>query len=135
MFGYVVTSGMPAEIAAFAGVLLLAFAISFLVFFVYAAIVLMVIAKKTGTPGRWMAWVPIANFYLMAQIGGVPWWTLFAFLLFLIPFFGPAAFMGVVVWWWWKIAERRNFPGWYGILMLLPVVNLVVMGIMAWGSK
>ena len=35
---------------------------------------------------------------------------------------------------WWKIAEARQKPGWYGLLMMVPIVNFVVMGMLAWGD-
>ena len=102
--------------------------------YIYTAIALMTIAKKTKTPNAWLAWIPIANYYLMTQIAKVPWWTFFAFLLTLIPAVGAIAFMAVSVWWWWKIAENRKFPGWLGILTIVPIVNLIVMGIIAWNK-
>jgi len=30
---------------------------------------LLIIARKSNTPGGWMAFVPVANVYLMCQIG------------------------------------------------------------------
>jgi len=39
------------------------------------------------------------------------------------------------IWLWWKIAEARHYPGWYGILMIIPIVNFIIMGILAWGKK
>jgi len=69
----------------------------------------------------------------MTQIAKVPWWTLLiAIFGGVIPFFGGLAAMGIMLWWWWRIAEERNKPGWYGILMLVPIVNFVIMGIIAW---
>ncbi|HLD00916.1 MAG TPA: hypothetical protein VJC39_04170 [Candidatus Nanoarchaeia archaeon] len=103
--------------------------------YVYSSMVLMTIAKKTKTKNPWMAWIPVANIYLMTQIAGLNGlWTL-AILLPLIPFIGSLAMMGVIVWWWWKIAEKRKFPAWLALLMLIPLVNLIVMGVIAWGKK
>ena len=122
----------PAALMALFAGFLVAFLIFFAVMYVYTALVLMTIAKKTNTPNGWLAWIPIANVYLMTQLAGVPgWWTL-AILLAFIPFIGGLAFMAIMIWWWWKIAERRGFEGWLAILMLIPLVNLVVMGIIAW---
>ena len=33
---------------------------------------------------------------------------------------------------WWKIAQARQKHGWLALLMLIPVVNLIVMGLIAW---
>ena len=114
------------------GAFAVVFALISIAFYIYHAIALMHIAQKTKTQNAWLAWIPIANLYLMTQIAKVPWWTFLAFILVIIPFIGPLAFMAVVVWWWWMIAERRKMPGWYGILTIIPIVNLVIIGIIAW---
>ena len=102
--------------------------------YVYFALALQAIAKKTNTPNPWLAWIPVANVYLMTQIAGLPaWWTLAIFLP-LIPLLGSVAMMAVMAWWWWQIAEKLGKPGWWGILYLVPVVNFVIIGIMAWGK-
>ena len=102
--------------------------------YIYGALAFMKIAKRTNTPNGWLAWIPIANIYLITQIAGVPWWTMFAFLLSIIPVVGQFAFAAVGIWWFWKIAEARGKPGWWGVLMIIPVVNLVILGILAWGK-
>jgi len=101
--------------------------------YVYFALALLTIAKKTKTKNEWLAWIPIANMYLMTQIAKVPWWTLLIVLFAgVIPYIGTLVAVGITVWWWWKIAEARKYPGWFGILMLIPLVNFVVIGIIAW---
>lgn len=105
-----------------------------LALYVYFALALMFIAKKTNTKNAWLAWIPIANIYLMTQVGKIPaWWTL-SFLLPIIPFVGGLAMAAAMVYIWWKIAEAVHRPGWWGILLIIPVVNLVIVGIMAWGK-
>ena len=42
------------------------------------------------------------------------------------------AFLVMNVILWWKIAEARQKHGWLALLMLIPVVNLVAMGFIAW---
>ena len=102
--------------------------------YIYSAVTLMIIAKRTKTEDAWMAWVPFLNIYLMAKIGKVPLWTLALFALMFLPMVGSLAISGMMVWYWWAIAERMNRPGWWGILMLVPIANLVLMGILAWGE-
>ena len=102
--------------------------------YVYIAITLMFIANKTKTSNSWLAWIPIANFYLMTQVAKVSGlWTL-ALLLSFIPVVGGFAVAGVSIWLFWGIAERRGFPGWISLLLLVPVVNLIVLGILAWAK-
>lgn len=119
--------------ALIAGMLLVALIIG-VALYIYFAIALMAIAKKTKTPNGWLAFIPIANIYLMTQIAKLPGWYTLGILLAIIPFIGGIAFMVLFAYFWWKIAEEIGKPGWWGILMLIPVVNLILVGIMAWGK-
>lgn len=110
------------------------FLVVVLALYIYTSIALMTIAKKTRTENAWLAWIPIANFYLVTQIAGVSgFWTL-ALLAIFIPIVGSLFVAGVGIWMFWRIAEKRRFPGWLSLLLLIPVVNLVVLGILAWGK-
>ena len=40
--------------------------------------------------------------------------------------------VSVHVFLWWKIAEAMQKPGWAAFLMPVPVLNLIVMGVIAW---
>ena len=103
-----------------------------LAIYVYFAIALMAIAKKTNTEPAWLAWIPIANVYLMIKIAGLEWWWIFGLLLPIVPILGTLAELVWTVYIWWKISMKRGYPGWWGILMLIPVVNLIMVGIIAW---
>ena len=117
--------------AALAGVMIFLF-IGIYIYFSWA---LMSIAKKTKTKDPWLAWIPFANLYLMTQIADVPWWTLFIVIFGgMIPFIGMPVSMGITIWWWWKIAEARNKPGWMSLLLLIPIVNFVIIGVIAWSE-
>lgn len=113
----------------------LVFMVLFVVAYVYLALALMVIAKKTKTKYAWLAWIPVANIYLMTQIAGVQWWTMLFLLFAGMPVLGDAIVIGLIIYWWWNIAETRKMPGWLGILMAVPIVNFVVIGILAWNKK
>jgi hypothetical protein len=54
--------------------------------YIWFALCLYIIAKKTSTPIPWLAWIPVANIYLMCKVAGKPgWWTaIFCFLFILI---------------------------------------------------
>ena len=92
--------------------------------YVWIALCLYIIAKKTNTENPWMAWIPIANVILACQIAGKPWWWIF---LFFIPIVNIV--LGIIV--MWKICEVRGKPGWLGILMIVPIANLIIPGILA----
>ena len=102
--------------------------------YIFFALALMAIAKKTNTENPWLAWIPIANIYLMTKIGKVPWWTMFGLLLALIPAIGWLLTTALGAFWWWKIAEARGKPGWLGILTIIPLANFIVIGILAWAD-
>ncbi|MBI2664838.1 hypothetical protein HYX10_05880 [Candidatus Woesearchaeota archaeon] len=68
----------------------------------------------------------------MTQIGKVPGWVTAGILLAVVPLIGPLIFMGLNTWLWWKIAEARGKPGWYGLLTLVPIANIVIIGMIAW---
>lgn len=95
--------------------------------YVYFAVCLQVIANKTDTKNGWLAWIPIANVYLMCKIAEKPWWWL---LLCLIPI-ANVVFMVIL---WMNIAEARDKKRWLGILMIVPIANYVVPGHLAFSG-
>jgi len=98
-----------------------------LVCYVYMALALQTIAKKTGTPDGWLSWIPIANIILMLNIAKKPLWWI---LLFLVPLANIV--IAIIV--WMGIAEARQKPNWWGILTIVPIANLIVPGYLAWAD-
>ena len=99
-----------------------------LVFYIYFAICLMQIAKRTNTPNGWMAWIPILNIYLMCKLAGKSGWWI---ILLLIPFVNIIAVIII----WAEIAKKLGKPAWWGVLMLIPIVNIIIPGILAFGKR
>ena len=95
--------------------------------YLYGALTLMLIAKKTNTSNSWMAWVPFLNLYLAVKIAGK---SLIWFIMFFLPFLNVVA--SVVI--WAAISEKRGKPAWWGLLTLVPVANFVIMGILAFSG-
>lgn len=118
------TSPWSTWTALFSGVYLVAD----LILYVYSALVLMYIAKKTNTANGWLAFIPIANLILMLQIAKMSLWYL---LLFLVPIANVILIFVI----WYKIFIACGRPGWWVILLLIPVVNLIIMGITAFGNS
>ena len=57
-----------------------------LLFYVFTAVMLFLIANKTGTSLPWLAFIPIANIFLMVQIAKKPtWWLALLFLPVITP--------------------------------------------------
>jgi len=127
--------------------------------YVYTALAYMSIAKRTNTKYPWLAWIPIANIYLLTSVALLPIaifiWYLVLFIAGLIVYYASfdyalaqpttwglivsyAFFIAgaiLMVYVWWKVAQRLNRPEWWGILMIIPIVNFVFLGIMAWGNS
>ena len=119
---------------AIAGAALLILFFLILVFYVYSSLCLQFIAAKTAQGPVWMAWVPIANLFLMCKIGKVPYVYLFFILGGFIPIIGLFFTLGFSVFIWYKIALARNKPGWIGVLCFIPLVNFVIMGYLAFSE-
>jgi hypothetical protein len=82
-----------------------------------------------------MAWVPIANLFLICKIINVPYWYLLGYLLGFIPYYiGTICSLVLLGFFWFKIAQARGKPGWVGILVCFPLVGLVVMGYLAFSE-
>ncbi|KPJ54570.1 hypothetical protein AMJ47_04135 [Parcubacteria bacterium DG_72] len=95
--------------------------------YVYTSLVLMKIAKKTNTSNSWMAWIPILKHYLLCKISGK---SIIWFIMFFFPFINLVAMVVL----WAAVAEKRGRPAWWGVLMLVPIVNLVVRGVLAFSD-
>lgn len=103
------------------------FLVIFGVFYVYIALALQTIAKKTNTDNAWLAWIPIANIFLMLNVAKKPlWW----FILCLIPFVN--IIIAIIV--WMAIAEARKKPSWWGIMVIVPIMDIIMPGYLAWSD-
>lgn len=110
-------------------------AIISLIFYIYCGITIMFIAKKTNTPKSWFAFIPFLNVLLTIRISGINEWWILIFFAGFIPFVGALAIAVVCIWVFWRIAEKVGFPGWTSLLLLIPVANLIIIGMYAWAKK
>ncbi len=96
--------------------------------YVITAWLLYRIGKKLGYKDSWLAWVPIGNVYMMVDLSKentMPWF-LAILITSLIPFINIASVVMLVIV-WADIAERCGKERWWGILLLIPIVNWIVM--------
>jgi hypothetical protein len=112
----------------------LSFIILVVLLYAYSALCLQVIAKKTNQEPAWLAWVPVANLFLMCKIGSLNYLWLLGILLSFLPLVGVFFGLALFGYLWYRIALARNKPGWLGILGCLPFVNFVVMGYLAFSE-
>lgn len=120
---------------------LVAIGIVFLIFFIlaiyiYSSLAWMIIAKKLKYKKAWLAWIPIANIAMMLQLGGFHWAWVF---LVLIPILGWIPLFVLAIISTWRIFEKRKYPGWFSLSMILPqiggVLYLIVIGFVAWQNR
>lgn len=108
----------------------------FLAVYVYFAIAWMTIAKKMKYQYPWLAWIPIVNIAMILQLGGFHWAWIF---LILIPVLGWLALTVLCIIATWKIFEKRKYPGWFSLSLIIPEVGLILyliaIGFVAWKDK
>ncbi len=95
--------------------------------YVYLALALSTLARKTNTARAWWAWIPILNVVLVLRIARKPvWWI----VLLLIPVVNIV--LAALI--WKSVAKVRQKSGWWGAVAIVPVVNLIVPGYLAWSA-
>jgi tetratricopeptide (TPR) repeat protein len=92
-----------------------------LLLYLFSCAMLFLIAEKTNTGLAWLAFVPIAQIYILAKAAGKPGWWL---ILLLVPLVNIVVFLVVSV----GIARRRGKSVLWGILMFIPCTTLIALG-------
>jgi len=121
--GAAVSGGMA---AVFLGIILV-WILFVAAIYIYMAICLMKIAKKTGTNNAWFAWIPILNLVLMIQTAKKPMW-------WIIMFFIPLVNIVFSIMLWMAIAEAVKKPSWWGIMVIVPIMNIIMPGYLAFSK-
>ncbi|MEK6889453.1 MAG: hypothetical protein AABW80_05095 [Nanoarchaeota archaeon] len=108
--------------------------------YIYTSLAFMSIAKRTKckySPG--IAWIPaVGPSLISSNIAKMHWWPILLLIGAFIPFIGIIFSLVLVVYstiWMWKTFEALERPGWWAILSFIPVLNLVLLGIAAWGKN
>lgn len=97
------------------------------VIYIYGSYCLARIGKKLGDLKTWKAWVPLVNsFYIIKLAGKSYWW----FILLLIPIVNIVATAII----WAEIAKKLGKSAMHWIAMVIPGVNLIDMGYLAFSS-
>lgn len=107
-----------------------------LIFYVYFAFTWMTIGNKLKYRKSWLAWIPFANISMILQMGRFHWAWVF---LILIPIFGWLALLVMFIIANWRVFEKRKYPGWFSLSMILPEVGgilyFVALGFVAYKDK
>jgi len=102
--------------------------ISIIAFYVYFSLCLFSIAKKLHVSEPWTAWIPIVNIWTIVSAAGKPWWWI---LLLIVPIIN--VFIGIYL--WICITENLGKNKLLGLLMLLPIINLIFLGFLAFSRE
>jgi len=127
-------------IGGFSGALL-ALGIVFVIFliaaiYIYSSYTWMTIARKLKYKKSWLAWIPIANCSMVLQLGNFHWAWVF---LILLPILGWIALFVLVVISTWRIFEKRKYPGWFSLSVVIPkiggILYLIAIGFVAFADR
>lgn len=105
---------------------------------IYTSLAFMAIAKKAKQSSPGLAWIPgIGPNIIAFRAAQMHWWPWLLIIGFFIPFLNILATIAFTVFsviWQWKLFEKIDKPGYWSILCLIPIVNLILYGIAAWGK-
>jgi len=126
----------------FAGMMLLVGIIISIAVYVYMSLAYMGIAKKANHPSPGIAWIPgIGPALISAKIAEMHWWPILFLIGLIIPVIGPFLMIPYIVFmiiWTWKLYEKFGKPGWWAILIVIPIANIfyfISIGMIAWGES
>lgn len=121
------------ELAALFGGFVLVFVFGTLGFtYIYTSITLMAMAKRLDYDNAWFAWIPILNLVLLLKMGDM---NPLLVLLILIPGLGGLAIAIINVIALMNISEKIGYEKLLALLILVPIANFVLLGMLAWGKK
>jgi hypothetical protein len=107
--------------------------------YIYSSFAYMGIAKKAKHKMPGLAWIPfVGPLIITSNIAKMHWWPILLLIGFWIPFVGWILQLVVFVFsiiWLWKTFAVIKKPEWWAILCIIPIVNLVLLGIAAWSKK
>lgn len=132
------SSGMIGPIMALIAAFLVIAFIILVGVYIYTSLAFMAIAKKAKYAYPGIVWIPFLGPLIVTnRISKMHWWPLLLLIGFWIPFIGPILSLVVFVFsiiWLWKTFEKIKKPEWWAILYIIPIVNLVIIGIAAWSK-
>lgn len=109
-----------------------------IIWYVYMSFAYMSIAKKAKQSSPGLAWIPFVGPNIIAfNAANTHWWPWLLIIGFFIPYINAIAWVAFLVYtviWRWKLFEAVSKPGWWSVLCLIPLVDLIMTGIVAWSK-
>jgi zinc-ribbon domain len=100
--------------------------------YVLVALFTFVAARRLEMDDTWLAWIPIANLYLMSKMAGKRSSEFWVALI--VGLFCGIVLLVCLMSWWVGIARRLGKSDWLGALAPFPYIGLPFMGIIALGT-
>ncbi len=104
--------------------------------YVYHSLAWMTIARKLKHKYPWLAWIPFAGTAMRLQLGKFRWEWIF---LVFIPVLGWIALWVMSVIAHWRIFEKRKYPGWFSLAVIIPQIGglfyMIIIGFVAWKDR
>lgn len=130
--------GFGGAIAGFILAFLFIFVIIMIGLYIYISLAFTAMGKKAKLKSPELAWIPfIGPNITKYQASKMHWWPWLLFIGMIIPIVNIFAWILFLVFatvWQWKLFEKIRKPGWWSVICLIPVVNLVFWGIAAWSD-
>jgi hypothetical protein len=108
------------------------------VLYLYFALCLFLIARRLAISNAWIAFAPVVNLLILIRSAGKPqWWMAIMVVLMLLtvmPVFGilfSLMFDVLFVYLWMCVTNNLGKNKWLGLLMIVPVVNIIYPGCLA----
>ena len=134
-------SVLPGPFMALLSGFLVILAVACLAAYIFHSLCLYLIAKKLAVPNPWLAWIPIANLWTVSAAAGREWWWAVILIALGVLSASPAigiifnlACVGCWVYLWMCITANLGRNKWLGLLIVLPIVNFIWMGILAFSK-
>ncbi|RME69287.1 MAG: DUF4124 domain-containing protein, partial [Nitrospirae bacterium] len=137
-------------LVSFGGLFYMVFSIALsLLFYFYGALTLHLIGKKRGVSYAWTVWIPLVNgvtglLVLLASAGRPLWWALFFVLpvvlslgsvympvLSIVSLVVSIGLIILVIILWMDITRNLGLNKFLGLLIIVPIANLILMGYLA----
>jgi hypothetical protein len=99
-------------------------AVCFIVLYVYYAYCLMKMAEQLKSNNPWLAFIPIANYWLLCEMDNkeASWFWIMLIFSFCFPLV-PAVMVILIL---MDVSQELGFTQWWGILAIIPIYNIYV---------
>ncbi len=100
---------------------------------IYFAYTLQVIALKNNIEHSWLAWIPIVRSYILWKMCNRPIWFLVLIITFTVIPYLNMLFINTILLTvlWMDISEHSLGNKWLGILAVTPIINIGFIGYLA----